>query len=105
MNKYFQDYNNLMSEKIVKLQPIPSDASNDDIRHILKDFKIQQVSIRGDAAYVKFEEFGEDEIDLLDFNFADKTYNEKGWNATISVLPASDWDSSEEEVIESEKKV
>ena len=40
MNKYFKDYNNLMSEKIVKLQPIPSDASNDDIRHILKDFKI-----------------------------------------------------------------
>lgn len=46
-----------MADQILKLQPIPSGASVDGVKNILKDFKVSEVSIRGDAAYVKFEEF------------------------------------------------
>lgn len=47
-----------MAEKIVKIHPIPSSTNEDDLKHIFKDFKIDEISIRGDAAYIKFEEFG-----------------------------------------------
>ena len=89
-----------MADQILKLQPIPSGTTQAEIKGILKDFKISEVSIRGDAAYVKFEIFEDTDKDLLEFTFEDYKYNEGEWNTNFTLLPASDWDSEEGEVIE-----
>jgi hypothetical protein len=63
-----------MADQILKLHPVPSGASVEDVKNILKDFKVSEVSIRGDAAYVKFEEFAEADKDLFEFTFENNKY-------------------------------
>ena len=89
-----------MADKIVKMQPIPTWGTEHEIRKILSDMKVADVSIRGDAAYVKFHKFDEDDQGILEFTFEENKYQKGGWDADVIILPASDWDSSEEELID-----
>ena len=55
----------MIPEKILKIYPIPEEATVNDIVKIMKNFKISEVKIRNQTAYTKFSDLTDDVYKLL----------------------------------------
>lgn len=69
--------------RVIKIQPLPSYASEAEIRKQLKDFKIDRVDLLGNTAFVTVSDFTSEQEELIEFLFPGLYHSE--WNAGISL--------------------